>query len=171
LFFLISLSFLFLLTPLFSLIPFVPVRKKILNEIISALELNEQSVLYDLGCGDGRVLFTALKVNPNIVCVGIEISPFPFLLAKMKEFFCVSKDIDISYGDFFKVDVSPASHIFLYLFPRVLDALLPKLEKELQIGSRVVSCDFYFSKRKPDKILEIKATKWQKNKRLYIYDF
>jgi len=164
-------SIIFLLTPLFSLIPFVPVRKKILNEIISALELNEQSILYDLGCGDGRILFAAAKANPHISCIGIEISPFPFLLANLKKFFNISKNVRILYGNFFKLNISSASHVFLYLFPEALDDLLPKFEKELKAGSRVVSCDFEFSKRRPDKILEVKSTKWQKNKKLYIYDF
>jgi ubiquinone/menaquinone biosynthesis C-methylase UbiE len=171
LFLVIFSSLLFLLSPLFSLIPFVPVRKKILNEIISALELNQQSILYDLGCGDGRILFAATKANPHISCIGIEIALFPFLLAKIKKLFYNSRHVHILYGNFFKIDISSASHVFLYLFPEALDNLLSKFEKELKAGSRVVSCDFEFSKRKPDKIIEIKSTKWQKNKKLYVYDF
>lgn len=164
-------SLTFLLTPLFSLIPFVPVRKKILNEIISALELNEQSILYDLGCGDGRILFAATEINPHISCVGIEIAPFPFLLAKVKKVFSFSRNVRILYGNFFKTNLSSASHVFLYLFPEALEKLLPKLETELKSGSRVISCDFKFSKREPNKIIEIKSTKWQKNKKLYVYVF
>jgi ubiquinone/menaquinone biosynthesis C-methylase UbiE len=164
-------ALLFLITPLFSLIPFVPVQKEVLNKIVSALELKEDSTLYDLGCGDGRVLFEALKLNPNISCVGIEISPFPFMLAKIKKWLSFSKNIDILYGNFYKINISEASHVFLYLFPEAMDKLLPKFEKELKAGSRVVSCDFEFSKRKPDKVLEIGLPDWQKNKKLYIYNF
>lgn len=171
LFFVMFFCLLFLLSPLFSLIPFVTVRKKVLNEIIRELNLDEKSILYDLGCGDGRVLFAALKTNPDISCVGVEISPFPFLLANTKKIFFNFKNIQILYGNFFKKDISPASHVFLYLFPKSLDELLPKLEKELRVGSRVISCDFEFSKRKPDKILELQASTGQRNKRLYIYDF
>lgn len=170
--FLIFLSaILFLITPLFSLIPFVPVRKEILSKTISALELNNKSILYDLGCGDGRVLLEASKLNPNIKCIGIEISPFPFLLAKIKKWLSFSKNINILYGNFYKINVSEASHVFLYLFPEAMDKLLPKFEKELKPSSRVVSCDFEFSKRKPDKILEIGLPNWQKNKKLYVYNF
>lgn len=164
-------TILFFLAPFFSLIPFVPVRKESLGEIISALELNKQSVLYDLGCGDGRILFAAAKRNPHISCIGIEIAPFPFLLARIKKTFNASKDIQILYGDFRKISVSPASHVFVYLLPEALDKLLPKLEKELRPGVKVVSCDFKFSKREPNKILEIRATKPQKSTKLYIYDF
>ena len=170
-FLLILFSLLFLLTPFFSLIPFVPVRKKVLNEIILALELDKQSILYDLGCGDGRILFAAAKMNPYISCIGIEIAPFPFLLAKIKSTFYFSKNIHILYGNFYKLNISSASHVFLYLFPEALEKLLPKFEKELKAGSRVVSCDFAFSKRKPNKILETKSTKWKNNIKLYVYDF
>jgi precorrin-6B methylase 2 len=161
----------FLVSSLFSLIPFVPVRNKILGEIISALELKNQSILYDLGCGDGRILFAATKANPHISCIGIEIAPFPFFLAKIKQIIYFPNNVRILYGDFFKLDISSASHIFLYLFPEALDKLLPKFEKELKTGSKIVSCDFEFSNRKPDKILEIQSTKWQKNKKLYVYNF
>ncbi len=164
-------ALLFLITPLFSLIPFVPVRKEVLNKIVSALELKEDSTLYDLGCGDGRVLLEALKSNPNISCIGVEISPFPFMLAKIKKLLNSSKNIYILYGNFYKTNISEASHIFLYLFPEAMDKLLPKFEKELKVGSRVVSCDFEFSKRKPDKILETGLPNWQKNKKLYVYNF
>lgn len=168
--FIVLLIILFFSAPLFSLIPFVPVRKKILNEIISALELNEQSVLYDLGCGDGRVLFAAVKMNQNISCIGIEIAPFPFLLAKIKQFFNPSKNIHILYGNFFKINTSSATHVFLYLLPKALDELLPKLEEELRSGSRVVSCDFKFSMREPNKTVVIKSNRL-KNIKLYIYNF
>lgn len=171
LFFLILSSFLFLITPLFSSVPFVPVKKKTLNKIVSALNLDEQSILYDLGCGDGRVLFAAQRAHPQISCVGIEISPFPFLLAKIKQAFSPKKNVHIFYGDFFNLDISKATHIFLYLFPETLDILLPKLKRELKTGSKVISCDFEFSKIKPEKIIEIKSMNQQKNKKLYIYSF
>ncbi len=167
----ILLGLLFLLQPLFSFVPFIPVQRKVLDEIFLNLKLEENSVLYDLGCGDGRILFEAKKRNRSISCVGIEIAPFPFLFTKIKSLLHSSKNIHILYGNFFNIDISPASHIFLYLFPEVLDDLLPKFEKELKPGTRIVSCDFQFSKREPNKVIEIKPTKWQKNKKLYIYDF
>ena len=162
---------LFLLTPLFSKIPFVPVRKNVLNDIISALELSDKSVLYDLGCGDGRILFSVHKLNPNARCVGIEIAPFPFFLAKALKFFNHSKNVSIIYGDMFKTDISSATNVFLYLFPKIMDALLPKFEKELRPGTRVVSCDFQFSNKKPIKILNLKSNSYQLNRKLFIYEF
>jgi len=171
LFVFILLCFVFLMTPLFSKVPFVPVRKKVLSEIISALELKDKSVLYDLGCGDGRVLFAASEVYKNITCVGIEKAPFPYLWAKYCQFFAGDKRVSILYGDMFKLDISPATHIFLYLFPRLMNDLLPKFEKELKPGSRVVSCDFEFANKKPIKIIDLKSKKRQLNHRLLVYEF
>ncbi len=165
------LAFLFLMTPLFSRVPFIPVRKNVLDNIISSLNLSNQSVLYDLGCGDGRILFSASKIFPGIKCIGIERAPFPYLCAKIFQAFSRNKKVSILYGNMFKKDISDATHIFVYLFPRIIDDLFAKFEKELKPGTRVVSCDFPFSKRQPNQIIELLATKHQLNKKLYIYDF
>ncbi|MCX6757342.1 MAG: SAM-dependent methyltransferase [Candidatus Nomurabacteria bacterium] len=173
--FLLLLFIIFLLTsfltPLFSKVPFVPVRGKIVNEIISILDLKEDSVLYDLGCGDGRVLFAGTKYIKSVKAVGIEHAPFPYICAKLRKFFSKSKNVSIIYGDFFKLNITPASHIFLYLFPSILDDLLPKFEKELKHGTKVFSCDFEFSKRKPNKVIDIKSKNWQTNRKIYVYYF
>jgi precorrin-6B methylase 2 len=159
------------MTPLFSKVPFVPVRKKVLADIISSLNLSNESILYDLGCGDGRILFAAAQVFPGISCIGIEKAPFPFLWAKVRQLFSGNKKISLIRGDMFKADVSPATHIFLYLFPELMDALLMKFKKELKPGTRVVSCDFQFSDKKPDQILNLKVAGHQLNRKLYIYNF
>lgn len=164
-------SLVFLLQPFFSLVPFVPVRKKELSKIISAMELDDRSILYDLGCGDGRVLFAAAEAYPRILCIGVEVAPFPFLLAKAKNMFGISRNVHFLYENFFNTKISSASHVFLYLLPNALDDLLPKLTKELKAGSRVVSCDFKFSKREPSRILEIESAKSQNGRKFYIYDF
>lgn len=162
---------LFFSTPFFSSVPFIPVRKKVLSDIISALNLSNQSVLYDLGCGNGRVLFAVSKIYKNLHCVGVEKAPFPFLLAKSRCFFIGNKKVSISYKDIFKTNVSSATHVFLYLLPKVMDNLLPKLEKELKPGTRVVSCDFQFKNKKASLVLDLKAKSYQLNHKLYIYDF
>ncbi len=171
LFIIFFFAVLFLMTPLFSRVPFIPVRKNVLDDIISSLKLSNQSVLYDLGCGDGRILFYASKIFPSIKSIGIERAPFPYLCAKAIKALSGSKEVSIVYGNMFKKDLSHATHIFMYLFPEVVDRLLPKFEKELKSGTRIVSCDFPFSKRQPNQVIELLATKHQLNKKLYIYDF
>ncbi len=167
----VFLGGLFLITPFFSKIPVVATRKKVLKEIISAMGLKEGSVLYDLGCGDGRVLFVVSKACQGVSCIGIERAPFLFLLAKVRQLFSRSKKASIFYGDMFKKDFSPATHIFLYLFPELMDVLMPKFEKELVPGTRIFSSDFQFSNRKPNIVLDLKSKNYQLNRKLYVYDF
>ncbi len=165
------LCLLFLSTPIFSKVPFVPVSKRVLEKIINELDLSHGSVLYDLGCGEGRVLFEVSEKNKNVKCIGVEKAPFPYLWAKLRQFFFKNKNVSIVYGDMFKTDVSSATHVFLYLFPELMDILLPKLENELKAGTRVLSCDFQFSKKDHSKVIKLEAKSYQLNKHLYVYDF
>ena len=162
---------LYLMTPLFSKVPYIPVRKKVVNDIVASLKLSDDSILYDLGCGDGRILFAVAEMYPNVSCIGIEKAPFPLLAAKFKSLFSKTKNVKIIGGNMFKTNVSNATHIFLFLFPELMDALLPKFEKELKPGTRVISCNFEFSNKKPIEVLDLKSKSNQLNRKLYIYNF
>jgi len=167
----IVFSVIFLLTPFFSRVPFVPVRKRILKEVVAVLELRDDSMLYDLGCGDGRVLFSASKLHPKVSCVGVEIAPFPYLSAKIWSILCRAKNVSIHRADMFETDISSATHVFLYLFPAVMDSLLPKFEKELAKGTRVVSCDFQFKYKEPTKVVNLTSVSSGPNRTLFVYEF
>ncbi len=171
LFIFLILGCLFLLTPIFSRVPYIPTRRKVIRDVLKEMNFKDGDVLYDLGCGDGRFLFTALKCHSNITCVGVEKAPFPFLLAKFRQIWSGNKNISIIYGDLFKTDTSSATHVFVYLFPKFMDRLLPKFEKELKPGTRVFSCAFEFSNKKPSQILDFKSKSYQLNQRIYFYDF
>ena len=58
-------------------VPFVAASNHVLKDIEKALAVNDNSVVYDLGCGDGRVLLHLAKNNPKAKYIGIENSPFP----------------------------------------------------------------------------------------------
>jgi hypothetical protein len=162
-------------------VPFVSVSSEALDTIIKALDLNSQSILYDLGSGDGKVLFACfnfytMKAKPRYV--GIEYHFFPHILATMKlrrlERAGISgtENIQLINSSFFKQDLSNATHVFVYLFPSMLDKLLPKLEKELKRGTRLISCDFTFSKKQPIEIIDIPGAEIRKRcKKLYVYKF
>jgi len=162
---------LFLVTPFFSKIPSVSTRRKVLKQIVEIMDLEDGSVLYDLGCGDARLLFAASQTNQRMICIGVEKAPFPFLIARLRQFFSPNKNISIIYEDLFKTDTSSATHIFIYLLPGFMDMLLPKLEKELKPGARVFSCDFKFSKKDPASVVDLKSKNYQLSRRLFIYDF
>ncbi len=155
-------------------VPFIRVPTGVLGDIEKALELKEGNVVYDLGCGDGLILFYLAKHNPNVKYIGVENSPFPALIASFLSFWnrkINHINVQIIKKDFFEVDLSDATHIVTYLFPNVMDDLLSKLEKELKRGTKLVSASFHFTIKKEVSVVELKRKKYQLAHKLYIYEF
>ena len=146
--------------------PFVPIPDETLEKIIEHLKLDNNSVLYDLGCGDARILKKAVEKYPGLKAVGIEIAFMPYLLARLKT--RKNKNIRIKREDIFSADLSNATHVFVYLYPEVMENLVPILEKKVKVGTRVVSCDFEDKNRKPTEIVYL-DTLAKRGKRLIVY--
>ncbi len=146
--------------------PFVPVPVEIEDKIIEILKLNSNSVFYDLGCGDARVILKALDKYPDIKAVGVEVAFFPYLLARF--YIRKYKNAEIRQEDIFKTDLSDASHIFMYLFPGIPGRLMPILEKKCKVGTKVVSCDFDDNSREATEIIELNPLA-KRGKRLIVY--
>ncbi len=146
--------------------PFVPIPKGIEDGIIESLRLGDNSVLYDLGCGDGRVLKKAIEKYPNIKAVGVEIAFIPYLLARFKT--RKYKNIEIKREDIFQTDIRNVTHVFVYLYPHIMEKLMPILEKKCKKGTRIVSCDFEDKNLKPTEIIELDSLA-KRGKRLIVY--
>jgi len=140
-----------LLRSLFSTAPFVPIPKSILAQITNALAIPDTGVVYDLGCGDGRVLRYAAKVHPNAKFIGIEKNTIPYWLAKFRT--RKYPQISILKQDFFQTDISNASSVYVYLFPSLMPRIFEKFQKELKPGTTVVSCDFRMHDKEPKEII------------------
>ncbi|MES2930523.1 MAG: methyltransferase domain-containing protein [Patescibacteria group bacterium] len=168
------LFFIWMITSFRAKVPFVPVPTSILPAIEEALGVKEGSVLYDLGCGDGRILFFIALSAPNARYVGIENSPFPLILARVRAWWhrkFHTGDIAILNQDFFTRDLSDATHIFTYLYPNVMDDLLPKLDRELKPGTRLVSATFAFTQKRPSREIDLHRSKYKLARKLYVYEF
>ena len=173
---LITLSLFFIWTwgGIKSKIPFISVPTVILPDIYKALDLKENSIVYDLGSGDARVLFYALKNNPKAKYIGIENAPFPVILSKLTAWFYSRKNkghIEIKNVDFFKENLSNATHIFTYLGPKAMDDLLLKFDDELKEGTRLVSATFSFTSKRPIMEIDLKRSKFKLARKLYVYEF
>lgn len=155
-------------------VPFIPTPKPVLKEISKAMNLSKNGIVYDLGCGNGQILFYLSKNNPNIKYIGIENNPYPLILARLRLFFSgkeKNKNIKIINNNFFKQDLREATHVFTYLSSDLMDKLLPKFEKELSPGTRLVSLSFYFENKKPIEKIDLKRGKNKLGRELYIYQF
>lgn len=109
-----------------------------IREALKLAKVTKDDIVYDLGCGDGRVLVIATK-EFGARCVGIEIDPLRFLVSSiLLHSSGVSHKVQIKRKNFFAEDLSPATVVFLYLVPKALARLKPKLQKELRPGSRII---------------------------------
>jgi len=152
--------------------PFVPVPTAALSEIAKALEIGENSSVYDLGCGDGKVLVACSKVQPKAKYFGYEISLAIFLLAWIRSFKNrKSSKMKIFRKNFFREDLSGATHIFTYLMPKQMKKLEEKFEKELLPGTRLVSCTFHLQNKKPDRVIDLNLSKYAIASKLYVYNY
>ena len=147
-------------------VPYVPTREEVIDLVLKALDLREGDVLYDLGCGDGRIPVEAAKRYPIKKAVCVEIRDDLVERAKERAKRAGVEDrVEIVKGDFFKVPIRDATAVYMYLLTSVNEQLRPKLEKELREGARVVTLDFQIPGWRPVKT--IGGSGWQRT--LYVY--
>lgn len=102
-------------------------------------KISKKDTIYDLGSGDGTTLIVAAK-EFGAKGVGIEIDPLRYLFSKIRfKIDRLDKKIKIIRKNFYDVNLSDASVVFVYLVPRVLEKLKPKFLKELKKGTLLVS--------------------------------
>lgn len=123
-------------------VPYVPTPPDVVNGMLDLASVSKSDVLYDLGCGDGRIVITAAKER-GARGVGIDIDPQRIKEAKENARSAgVEKQVQFRQGDLFQADFSPASVVSLYLLPDINRRLRPQLWRQLKVGSRVVSHAF-----------------------------
>jgi SAM-dependent methyltransferase len=120
--------------------PFVPTPYEAAEMMIKAANLQKGQKVYDIGCGDGRIVHLATK-NHSVQGIGFEISPFVYFLARVRKLFWKSK-AKIKFKNFKHQNLSDADVIFCYLLPETLAKLEHKLSRELKKGAKVISYSF-----------------------------
>ncbi len=119
--------------------PWWRTSKKIARIQCRLAQVGKNDVIYDLGSGEGTALMVAAK-EFGARGVGIEIDPLRVWMSRFVVWFSgLSGKIRIERNNFFAVDVSRATVIFMYLVPKTLALLKPKLLKELKPGTRIVT--------------------------------
>lgn len=150
-------------------VPFVAAPRRTAEALGELCKLDATSVFYDLGCGDGRFVAGLATQYPKAKCIGVECAPLPSLLLWLRMRLSTLPNMRFMYKNFAEVNLADATHIYVYLFPHIMERLLPKLTAELRPGTRVVSCDFVFKSRAPSAIVPLDTTKHPH--KLYVYDF
>ncbi|MDX5421274.1 MAG: class I SAM-dependent methyltransferase, partial [Hymenobacteraceae bacterium] len=136
-------------------VPYVPTRQTVVDAMLELAEVKNNDVVYDLGCGDGRIVITAAK-EYGARGVGVDINPERIKEAKQNaEEAEVTDKVRFVEGDLFEMDFSRASVVTLYLLPAVNLKLRPILLKQLKPGTRIVSHDFDMGDWKPEEVVQI----------------
>jgi SAM-dependent methyltransferase len=123
-------------------VPYVPTPQPVVDKMLDLAKVKKGDVVYDLGCGDGRIVITAVKER-GARGVGIDLNPQRIAEAKINAKEAKVEDkVKFEVGDLFKADFSEATVVTLYLLPSVNAKLRPQLWRQLKIGTRVVSHAF-----------------------------
>ncbi len=133
-----------------------PTPQNVVDKMLEMAQVKKEDIVYDLGCGDARILVTAAK---KYGCKGYGWDINPVRVKESLENVKTNKVEDlvtVKKGDIFKLDLKEASVVTLYLLPELNVRLMPQLEK-LKPGSRIVSHDFDMKGAKPKETVTLKA--------------
>jgi ubiquinone/menaquinone biosynthesis C-methylase UbiE len=137
-----------------SAAPYVPTPWPILDEMLKLAQIKKGEYIIDLGSGDGRLVIEAAK-RYGAQGHGIDIQDKLVKLATEGAANAgVSDRVKFIVGDLFVTDLSKADVVTVYLLPSIMDKLVPKLQKELRPGTRIVSHDYALEGMQHDKMLE-----------------
>jgi SAM-dependent methyltransferase len=136
-------------------VEYEPSPQNVVERMLKLANVHKGDIVYDLGCGDGRIVITAAK-QFGATGVGIDIDPI-----RIKESLQnarkagVIDHVTFRLEDLFTADIQEATVVTLFLSPSVNSKLRPKLLRELKPGTRVVSYYWDMDDWKPDKRIEV----------------
>lgn len=151
-----------------SEIIFVPTPQKVVDLMLEYAKVTKDDLVYDLGCGDGRIVVTAAK-KYGAKGVGVDIDP-----VRVKEAQALAKKegvdnlVEIRLGDALNVpDVSKATVVMTYMLPEFMARMEPGLKKNLKPGTRIVAHDYPLPNWKATEEKTVQSENWEH--RLYLW--
>ena len=141
--------------------PWIPTPMKTVHKMLDLAEVKPDELVYDLGCGDGRLLVAAAR-KYQARAVGVELDPLRYLWCQLLiTVLGLRGRVKVLLGDLFRVDLSNADVVACYLLPETNKKLEHKLLRELRPGTRVVTNTFIF--------YQVRMAKQDGNARLYLF--
>jgi SAM-dependent methyltransferase len=119
-----------------SAAPWIPCRADDVQRIIALAEVEPGQKIFEVGCGDGRILFAAAK--RGALATGCEISLLPYLIAQIRRIITRNNNPKIFYKNLWNVPLHEFDLVIVFLTPRIMEKLRVKLERELKPGARVL---------------------------------
>ncbi len=147
-------------------VPFVRTPLTVIDTIIREVGITKDDILYDLGCGNARVMIEIEK-KTGVTAVGYELSPWAYFLARWNIRLHQSR-AEVRYADFYKANLSDATIVFAFLIVAVMPKVGEQLEKQLQPGATVVCYGFSIPQWTPTKTIPTRQND-PKASKIYIY--
>ncbi len=136
-------------------VPYVPTPEVIVERMLRMAKVGKDDLVYDLGCGDGRIVVTAAS-KYGARGVGYDLNPQRINESNANAVKAgVTDRVRFVQGDLFQADLSGATVVTLYLLPDVNLKLRPKLFAELKPGTRVVSHNYGMGDWEPKEVAEV----------------
>lgn len=126
--------------------------KKTAKAVCALAKISKKDTVFELGSGDGEALITIARES-GARCFGIEIDFARFFISWVRVIFIRVKNVKFILQDFKKTDLRGATVLYFYLVPAGIKRTLPKLEKELMQGTRLVSYKYKIPLPKKSKII------------------
>ena len=151
-------------------VPYVPTTEEAVKVMLKLADVKPADIVYDLGCGDGRIVIAAAK-EYGAHGVGIDINPERIQQAEANAKKAgVEKLVRFEENDLFDADIHEATVVTLFLLESVNLKLRPKLRMDLKPGTRIVSNTFGMGDWKPDKEMSVgDASEESFSHRLYLW--
>ena len=146
--------------------PFVGTQGKELDLTLSSIPITKNMTFLDIGCGDGRVVITAVK-KYKVCGVGVDINPILIWIARISASWQKLHNIKFYISDIEKTDFSKADIIYIYLFPKLVEKLSKKIKDEIHPGTYIISHAFKIDYLNKYLLKIVKGTKFK----TYIYLF
>ncbi len=137
--------------------PYLPSKKVKIDVMLNFAELKGDEVVYDLGCGDGRVV-RAFKKAGVARAIGVEFSVFTYAFAVLTKVFSVTKE-EYKFGNFWKMDFSDADVLICFLLDTSMERFKKEIWPSLKVGTKVLVNEFPMEGIKADR----------EEKRVYLY--
>ena len=137
-------------------IVYVPSEQVVVEKMLQMAKVKKDDMVFDLGCGDGRIVVTADK-KYGCKGIGVDIDPARIKdsLETMRKAGVTKEQVDIRQGDALKVkDLENASVVMLYMLPEFMEKLEPQIKSRLKPGTRIVAHDYPFPNMEPDQVVE-----------------
>ncbi len=148
--------------------PFVLSPDSIVETMVELARLTKDDLLYDLGCGDGRIAITAALLS-GCHSIGFDIDAERVNEARENATLNgVENLVSFQQQDVFRVDLSQADVAMMYLLPWMMDDLLPQFEK-MKPGSRIISHEFWMAGVEPDKYIQIPSEDGEQSSGIFVY--